>query len=96
MSTTLRVRSSGSAFCRNYQRTKGCREEFVVVIVFTFNTVYCFQFWIISVMLPIYAKLSSHVIAIQDRERAAVNMQGTVFTLARLKIVPIYHQELDL
>ncbi len=25
MSTTLRVRSSGIAFCRNYQRAKGCR-----------------------------------------------------------------------
>ena len=25
MSTTLRVGSSGSAFCRNYQRTKACR-----------------------------------------------------------------------
>ena len=45
MSTTLRVRSSGSVFCRNYQRTKGCRsrEELVEVIVCTFNTVYCFQ-----------------------------------------------------
>ena len=31
-------------------------------------------------------KLSSHVLAI--RERAAVNMQGNVFTLAGLKIVP--------
>ena len=37
-------------------------------------------------MLSIYAKLSSHILAIQ-REREAVNMQGTVFTLARLKIV---------
>ena len=46
MSNTLRVRSSGSTFCRNYQRTKRCRsgEELVVVIVYTFNTVYCFQF----------------------------------------------------
>ena len=25
--------------------------------------------------------------------RVEVNMQGTVFTLARLKIVPSYHQE---
>ena len=41
-------------------------------------------------MLSIYAKLSSHVLAIQERERerAAVNKQGTVFTLARLKIFP--------
>ena len=29
-----------------------------------------------------------------SRERVAVNMQRTVFTLARLKIVPSYHQEL--
>ena len=27
-----------------------------------------------------------------SRERVAVNMQGTVFTLARLKIVPSYYQ----
>ena len=35
MSTTLRVWSSGSAFCKNYQRTKECRsrEELVEVIV---------------------------------------------------------------
>ena len=40
-------------------------------------------------MLPIYAKLSSHVLAIQERrEREAVNMIGTVLTLARLKVVP--------
>ena len=30
----------------------------------------------------------------RERERVAVNMQGTVLTLARLKIVPSYHQEL--
>ena len=30
----------------------------------------------------------------RERERVAVNMQGTVFTSARLKIVPSYHQEL--
>ena len=29
-----------------------------------------------------------------ERERVAVNMQGTVLTLTRLKIVPSYHQEL--
>ena len=40
-----------------------------------------------SVMLSIYAQLSSHVVAI-ERDRAAVNMQRTVFTLAGLKIVP--------
>ena len=37
-------------------------------------------------MLSIYAKLSSQVLVF--RERAAANMQGTVFTLARLKMVP--------
>ena len=33
-------------------------------------------------MLSIYAELASHV------QRVTVNMQGTVFTLERLKIVP--------
>ena len=32
--------------------------------------------------------------SLSERERVAVNMQGTVFTLARLQIVPSYHQEL--
>ena len=36
-------------------------------------------------MHSVYAKLSSHVLAIQ--ERAAVNMKESLFTLARLKIV---------
>ena len=51
-------------------------------------------------MLSIYAKLSSHLIAVcerereRGREREAVNMQGTVFTIARLKIVPSHHHEL--
>ena len=36
-------------------------------------------------MLSIYATLSSHLLTVC--ERVAVNMQGTVFTLARLKIV---------
>ena len=46
-------------------------------------------------MLSIHAKLSSHVLAIlRERERAAVNIYGTVFTQARLKIAHNYHQEL--
>ena len=47
-------------------------------------------------MLTIYAKLSSHLFTVQERkkERVVVNMQGTVLTSARLKIVPSYHQEL--
>ena len=45
-------------------------------------------------MLSIYAKLSSHLHAIWEREKVAVNAQGNVFTLARLKIVPSHHQEL--
>ena len=36
-------------------------------------------------ILSICVTLSSHVLAI--RERMAINMQGTVFTLTRLKIV---------
>ena len=35
-------------------------------------------------MLSIYAKLSSHLLAVRKRERAAAHEQGTVFTLARL------------
>ena len=59
--------------------------------IFTFNNVYCFQFalhisLVAQAMLSIYAKLSSHILAIGVR--APVNMQGTVFTLARLKIIP--------
>ena len=38
-------------------------------------------------MLSVYAKLPSYVLCYL-RERAAVNRQGTVFTLARLKTVP--------
>ena len=59
-----------------------------------FNTVCCFQcvLLVTSVMLSIYAKLFSLVLALRERERErereAINMQGTVFTLARLKIVP--------
>ena len=45
-----------------------------------------------SVMLSIYAKLSSHLL-VSERESGS-NMQGTVFTLASLKIVPSYRQEL--
>ncbi len=47
-----------------------------------------------SVMLSIYAKLSNEIIASFWRKIVALNMQGTVFTLERLKIVPSYHQEL--
>ena len=32
--------------------------------------------------------------SLSERERAAVNMQGTVLTLARLKVVLGYHLEL--
>ena len=39
-------------------------------------------------MLSIYATLSSCLLAVRESEREAVNMQGTVFALARLKIVP--------
>ncbi len=42
----------------------------------------------------IYAKRFSHLLAVRERERVAVKMQGTVFTLARLEIVHCYHQEL--
>ena len=32
--------------------------------------------------------------SLSERERVSVNIQGTVVTLARLKTVPSYHQEL--
>ena len=38
------------------------------------------------VMLSVYAKLPSLILVVQ--KRVAAHMQGTVFTLARLKIVP--------
>ena len=46
-------------------------------------------------MLSIYAKQFSHLFTVREKEsKSGVNMQGTVFTLTRLKIVPSYHQEL--
>ena len=61
--STLRVGSLYSAFFRNYHRTKGCRnrDELVEVIVCTFNTIYCFHFapLVVVVMLSKYAKESS-------------------------------------
>ena len=45
-------------------------------------------------MLSIFARLSSRLLAVREREGTAAHMQGTVFTLARLKIVPtinLYH-----
>ena len=38
-------------------------------------------------MLSIYVKLSNYVLPIQERE-CGIHMSGTVFTSARLKIVP--------
>ena len=39
--------------------------------------------------------VASHLLAVQERGRVAVHMQGTLFTLARLTIVPtiknLYH-----
>ena len=45
-----------------------------------------------SVLLSIYAKPSSHLLPV-ERESGSKH-EGTVFTLARLKIVPSYPQEL--
>ena len=39
-------------------------------------------------MLCMYAKLSSYLLAVGKTKTAAAHMQGTVFTLASLKIVP--------
>ena len=99
MSTTYRVKTSGSTICRNYQRIKACRsrEELVEEIVPTFHYLLfsvCSISLVASAMLSINAKLSSNVLAVREREREAVNMQGTVFKLARLKKVPSYHQKI--
>ena len=48
--------------------------------------------WKNYIYIYIYAKLSSHILAVRDR--VVVNMQGTEFTLAILKLVPSHHQEL--
>ena len=85
--TTLRVRSSGSIFCRNYQRTKRCRSwELVEVIVALLTHLFsvCSISLVASVM---YICQTIQSCTHYTRERAAGNMQGTVFTLARLKIV---------
>ena len=64
------------------------------MIVFTFNTSIVGMLYIInkvltaSVILSIYAKLSSCLLA--DRKSSVVaHMQGTMLTLARLKIVTL-------
>ena len=45
MSNRLRVRSAGSAFFINYQRTKGRLQKLTrICSSFTFDTVYCFQY----------------------------------------------------
>ena len=48
-------------------------------------------------MFSMYAKAKLSICILTVRERAAAYMQGTVFTLARLKIVPtiknLYHIE---
>ena len=41
----------------------------------------------------IYAKLSSPLLSVPERG-VAVNMQGTGSTIARVKMVPSYHEEL--
>ena len=104
------MRSAGSAFGRNYQKTKGKLSrswlEFVQVIVCTFDTDIVFSMLCTInvtidymhqlVMLSIYPKLSIHLLTVQEGERVreAVNEQVTMFTLPRLKIVPRYDQEL--
>ena len=45
MSTTLRIGSSGSAFCRNWEQGDAKAEtNFFEVLVCIFNTLYCFSF----------------------------------------------------
>ena len=70
-------------------------------IVCTFETVYYFQMlYIISTtnymhkLYFLYMLNYPVIYSLSKRERVAINMQGTVSTVARLKIVPSYHQEL--
>ena len=63
----------------------------------TFNTFVFSVFYIISIHQLCFLYMLNHPVLLfaRERERAAVNMQGTVFILARLKIVPtiknLYH-----
>ena len=65
------------------------RRTLVIVALSTLFIVFSLLY-IISciIILSVYAKLPSHGFAIRERGRVAVNMQGTVFTIARLIIVP--------
>ena len=58
-----------------------------------FNVFSLLSLLVASVML-LYMLNYPVMYSLSERERAAVNMQGTVFNLARLKIVPCYHHEL--
>ncbi len=68
-------------------------------MICTFDTVYSFQcatkLIIFITIASMNAKLTSHIFTLQKRERAALHMLETVYTLARLKIVPtimnLYH-----
>ncbi len=66
--------------------------EIVEMIVCIFKNCLLFSVCSISlaasVMVSRYGKLSSYVVTIRERERAAVNTQENVLTLAGLEIVP--------
>ena len=54
----------------------------ICVIVCTFNSLLlsvCSMSLVSSVMLSIYGRLSSHVLAIHPSKKAAVDMQGNVY-----------------
>ena len=75
-------RSSGCAFCRNCQRTNGCRSWTLVEVII------CSMSLIASDMLFFLYMLNypACLLTVRKRESASY-MQGTLFTSARLKIV---------
>ena len=88
MSSTLRVRSTCSAFCTNYQRTIGCRswKELVQVIICILKLFIVFSLLCIISTTIDYMHELCHTIQSYSyymREGVAVNMQGTVFTSSR-------------
>ena len=92
MGNTLGVRLSGSSFCRNYQKPRDAEAERTCCSdIFHFFTVYCFQFALYHYLHQLsfrYMPNCPIICTSYLRNRAAVNMQGTVITLAKLKIIP--------
>ena len=71
------------------------RQELVeVIITLTLFIAFSLLYIISYISYAFYICLTILSCTHCPRERVAVNMHGPVFALARLKIVPSYHQEL--